>query len=114
MCLIIDDGVILLGKFNILISVVGVIYLFYSILFRNTITVYHKRDDMVVLSKEKYLKSQLNFAIGNSIFMIIVGIIAIRLDLSYTYAFLSSSLFHLINYLSRLFARKKRYIQYNQ
>jgi hypothetical protein len=96
-----------------LISVIGVAYLVYSFLFRKTVTVYHKSYNVVILNKEKYLKVQLNFSIVNSVLMIIIGIIAAILNLSYTYAFLSVILFHIINHLSRLVAKRKGYIQYD-
>ena len=60
-------GGIILGKFNILISVLGVIYLVYSVLFRSTVTIYHKSERLVVLNKEKYLKLQFYFSAVNSI-----------------------------------------------
>jgi hypothetical protein len=102
-----------LGKFNILISVIGIIYLVYSFLFRKTVTVYHKSYKKFIIDNEKYLKLQLNFSIANSMIMIIVGLIATILNLSYTYAFLSVILFHAINFLFILVAKRKGYIQYN-
>lgn len=100
-----------MGKFNILLSVIGIIYLAYSFLFRKTVTVYHKSYKKFILNNEKYLKLQLNFSIANSMIMIIVGLIATILNLSYGYVVLSVILFHAINYLFIVVAKRKGYIQ---
>lgn len=102
-----------MGKFNILISIFGVIYLGYSFLFKNTVTIYHKSERMVVLNKEKYLKLQFGFSIVNSIVAIIIGIIATMLNLGFPYVMASVFLFHIINYLLRIVAKRKGHIQYN-
>jgi hypothetical protein len=105
-------GEIILGKFNIVISAFGVIYLVYSFLFRNTVTIYHRSERLVVLNKEKYLKLQFCFSAVNSILMIIIGVIATMLNLGSSYVLSSVLLFHIVNYLLRIVAARKKYIQY--
>jgi hypothetical protein len=102
-----------LGEFNISICIFGLLYLIYSFLFRNKITVFNKREGMVVLNKDKYLKLQFWFSLVNSIVMIIIGIKATMLNLVTSNILLLPVLFHLINYLLSLVARGKGYSQYN-
>ncbi|WP_291574685.1 hypothetical protein [Clostridium sp. UBA4548] len=102
-----------MGKYNIFICIFGVVYLVYAFLFRNRITIYSKRSGMIVLNNEKYFKLQLYFSILNSLWIIIVGIIATRENLVTPNILLLPILFHLINWLSTLVARRKGYIDYD-
>lgn len=102
-----------LGKYNIFLCIFGVIYLIYSLLFRNKVTVYNKRSGMVIVNKEKFLKIQLYFSIINSVVMITIGAVVTVLNVVNTNIVLIPLLFHLINYLLIFIAKKKGYIQYN-
>jgi hypothetical protein len=102
-----------LGKYNILICILGLVYLIYSFLFRNNVTVYNKTKVKVLLNKEKYLKLQFYFALINSIVMIIIGVITTMLNVITSAIVLVPMLFHLINYVFIFSVRKKGYIQYN-
>lgn len=102
-----------MGEYNIFISIFGVMYLVYAIVFRNKVTIYNRRNNMVVLNKEKYFKLQLYFSIVNSLWMIIVGIIIARENLITPNIFLIPILFHIINWVASLVARRKGYIDYD-
>ena len=102
-----------LRKFNIAICILGVIYLVYSFLSKDKVTIYNRNDRMIVLNEERFLKLQLYFSIVNSILMIIIGLIITIVNLGLTYILASVILFHTINYLLRTVAESKRYIQFN-
>ncbi len=102
-----------MAEYNIFISIFGVVYLVYAVLFRNKVTIYNKRSGMIVLNNEKYFKLQLYFSILNSLWMIIVGAIATRANLVTPNILLLPILFHLINWISTLVARRKGYIDYD-
>ncbi|WAG63413.1 hypothetical protein LL037_13010 [Clostridium estertheticum] len=102
-----------MGKFNVVICILGVIYLVYSFLSRNKVTIYNISCKMVVLNEEKFLNLQLYFSIVNSILMIIIGLIIALVNLGLTYIIASVLLFHTINYLLRSVAKSKKYISFN-
>ncbi|EQB86285.1 hypothetical protein J2Z44_002469 [Clostridium punense] len=102
-----------MGEYNIFISIFGLMYLVYAIIFRNKVTLYNRRNDMVVLNKERYFKLQLYFSIVNSLWMIIVGIIIARENLITPNIFLIPIPFHIINLISTLVARALGYIDYD-
>jgi hypothetical protein len=102
-----------LGKYNIAICIFGVIYLVYSFLRKDKVTIYNRNDRMLVLNEEKFLKLQLYFSIVNSILMVILGLMITMVNLELTYILGSVLLFHTINYLLRAVAKSKEYIQFN-
>lgn len=102
-----------LGKFNISICILGLIYLVYSFLSKDKVTFYNRNDRMVVLNEERFLKLQLYFSIVNSMLMIILGLIITMFNLGFTYAIASVLLFYTINYLLRTVAKSKKYIHFN-
>jgi len=102
-----------LGKFNILICIFGVIYLVYSFLNKNKVTMYNRNSKMVVLNEEGFYKLQLYFSIVNSILMIILGLIITMLNLGLSYIMVTLLLFHIINNLLRAVAKSKKYIKLN-
>lgn len=102
-----------MGKYNIYIIIFGVVYLIYAVLFRNKVTIYNKRNEMVVLNKEKYFKLQLYFSIINSLWVIIFGIIATKGNLVSHNILLLPIPFHIINLVTTLVARALGYIDYD-
>ncbi len=98
---------------GIFVCIIGAIYLGYSYFYRHTVTVYHRNQKFVIINSEKYFMLQFYFAILNSTQMIIIGIIATLINLQF-YVFSSVLLLHFINYLFKVVARRKGYIQYEQ
>lgn len=103
-----------LGKLNIIISIIGVIYLAYSFSCRNKVTIYNQSSRMTVLNQEGFLQLQLYFSIVNSIFLIIIGIVITILNLEMIYMIASIGIFHIINDLLRRVAKGKKYIQFKK
>lgn len=97
-----------LGNVNIVISMIGVIYLSYSFLCRNKVTFYSKSSRMIILNQERFLQLQLYFSIVNSIFLIIIGLVLTILNLGMGYTFASIGIFHIINYLFKIVAKKQK------
>lgn len=77
--------------------VIGILYLIYSIRFRNKITIYFKNIKISKGKKDEYLKLQLNFAILNSAILIIIGSIIVIYNLKSPFIFLVPFLFHTVN-----------------
>ena len=103
-----------LGNVNIMISIIGVIYLSYSLLCRNKVTFYNQSSRMIILNQEKFLQLQLYFSIINSIFLIIIGLVLTIFNLGIVYTFASIGIFHIINVLLRIVAKNKSYIQFKK
>ena len=103
-----------LGNVNIMISIIGAIYLSYSFLCRNKVTFYNESCRMIVLNQERFLQLQLYFSIVNSIFLIIIGLVLTIFNLGIVYTFASIGIFYIINFLLRIVAKSKNYIHFKK
>ena len=97
----------------LIISAIGLGYLVYSILCRNRVTYYNRREGMQLIKPREFYKLQLHFAIANSVFLIVCGIIFTIAILDYVYLFICVLIFHLINFLFRVVSKNKGYVNYN-
>ncbi|GAA0180858.1 hypothetical protein SH2C18_34780 [Clostridium sediminicola] len=105
---------------GIITIILGIIYLIYSILFRNKIT-YYNRSFKIIENKEKdYFRLQLYFSILNSSWLLIVGLLTLILFYSEINFIISLILpclvaplnFHIINYIFKIISKHKGYIEY--
>jgi|381.fasta_scaffold02602_6 hypothetical protein len=95
---------------GLIIILIGIIYLIYSILFRNKVTVYHRNNKMIVLNKKGYFKLQLYFSMISSLYFVITGLVIIITHVNMSYIILSVLIFHLINYFLKIKSKKLGYI----
>ncbi len=98
----------LLGVFLILL---GVAYLIYSIIYRETITIYFKNIKLKEDKKREYYKLQLCFSIINSLIVMAVGIFITIKDARLAYIAVFPLLVHLINYIMKLVGKDKGYLE---
>jgi len=89
----------------------GVIYLIYSIIFRNKVTLYFRGVEIHEEEEEKYLKLQLYISVFNSLMAIGMGIIIIMCNINPMYLIAIPLIFHCINYGMKLIARLNGYIK---
>jgi len=101
-----------MNKLGLGIIIIGIIYLLYSILFKNKVNIYNKKSYYVVLDKHKFLKLQLYISIINSVCAILFGLVAYIYNLSNSYILLYPLVFHLINYVTILIGKRRQYIKY--
>lgn len=98
---------------GLVIVAFGVIYLCYSILSRNKVTIYNRKENMIIIKKEEFLKLQLYFSIINSLYLIIIGLIAVLSNINAMRILTLMLLFHLVNYLLKVISKRKGFIKYN-
>jgi hypothetical protein len=101
-----------LNTVGVVLIVAGVIFLIYSIICKNKVNVYNRRDNLIVVNKHKFLKLQLYLSILNSVCIITLGLVVIIYNLESAYIVLFPLFFHFMNYLIRLIGRSKQYIKY--
>lgn len=95
---------------GLFIIILGIIYLIYSILFRNQVTIYNKDNKMVIHDMDGYLRLQLYFSIIGFLYFVITGVLTAVSNIGITYVVLSLLIFHSINYLLKIISKKKGYI----
>lgn len=103
-----NNFILVLTNFFILIC--GVIYMIYSVLFRNKVTLYNFNDRMKIIDRERFLKLQLRFAIINSMLLVVSGLIIAIYNLDMVYGLISIMVFHIINWIFKIVAKGKGYI----
>jgi len=91
--------------------VVGIIFLIYSIIDKNKISI-NKSDKFIIVNKQKLLTLQLYCSVFNSVCMIILGIIVFMYNLSNMYVLAYGFIFTFINYLVIPLGKTKQYIKY--
>jgi hypothetical protein len=89
----------------------GILYLVYSIMFRNKTTIYFKNVNVIQEKENEYFKYQLYFGILNSIVMMFIGSVIIICNLETLYIVLSPLLFHLVNLIMKSLCKAKGYIK---
>lgn len=97
---------------GLVIIAVGIIYLIYSILFKNKVSIYNRKDYIIILDEQRFLKLQLNISIINSACTILFGLIVYIYNFSNPIIILYPLAFHFINYLTLLIGKKRQYINY--
>ncbi|PHO07620.1 hypothetical protein BFT35_04960 [Thermoanaerobacterium thermosaccharolyticum] len=97
---------------GIVIVIAGVVYLIYSFLSKDKLTYYSRRIKMTLIKSNEFLKLQLKFSILNSIYLIIFGILIVVFNLNTVFIVVAAVLFHFINFLLILEAKKKGYVDY--
>ena len=98
---------------GLIVIVIGIIYLIYSILFRNEVTLYHKNNKMIMINRKGYLKLQLYFSMIAWLYFVITGLVIIVTHINMSYIILSVFIFHFINYFLKITSEKLGYISYN-
>jgi hypothetical protein len=97
-------------------TLVGVVYLIYSVSCRNKVTyysrIYRKTSAMTLIKPSEFLKLQLNFSIFNSIYLIIYGILITIFNLNDVFMIAGFLPFHFINLLLIIKSKKNGYIDY--
>lgn len=95
---------------GLIIILIGIIYLIYSILFRNKVTIYHESNKMIILNEKGYLRLQLYFSMIAFLYFVITGIIVLITNVNISYIVLSVLIFHFINCLLIIISKKLGYI----
>jgi len=102
--------------FGISLVLIGVIYLIYSVLFRNKVNYYNRRfsrrNKMTIIKSSEFLRLQLNFSILNSILYIVSGVLIIIFNLDNLFIIVVAILFSLINFLLVVKSKMKGYVNY--
>lgn len=91
---------------------IGILYLVYSIRFKNKTTIYFKDVNGIEEKENEYFKYQLSFSILNSVLLMFIGCVIILYDLETLYILLTPLLFHLVNLIMKLLCKAKGYIEY--
>jgi hypothetical protein len=91
---------------------IGVVYLIYSVLCKNKPNYYSRRSKIKVVKSDEFLTLQFNFAIINTIYLIVYGFLIIVLNLDNIFVVLGLTGFYAINFLLLLQGKKKGYIDY--
>ena len=101
---------------NIFPTLVGVVYLIYSVLYRDKVTFYSRRyrktSEMSLIKRSEFLKLQLYFSIFSSIFLIIYGILITAFNLNSVFVVPGFLIFDFINFLLIIKSKKNGYIDY--
>ena len=101
---------------NIFPTLVGVVYLIYSVLCRDKVTyysrVYRKKSEMTLIKPSEFFKLQLYFSIFSSIYLIIYGILITIFNLNNVFVLPGILLFDFINFLLIIKSKNKGYIDY--
>lgn len=93
--------------------VLGIIFLIYSIMSKNKVNIYNRRNNLIIINKHKFLKLQLCFSIFTSVCVITWGLIIYNLpNLPDIYILLSPLLFPFMNSIINPISRIKGYIKY--
>lgn len=98
-----------LGLFFILF---GTAYLSYSIICSKSVTIYNKGTKIKTDNKDNFLKLQLFFALFNSAWIIILGLVVIKYNIKNINLVLTPLIFHFVNLLLKITSKKKGYIEY--
>jgi len=91
--------------------VVGIIFLIYSIIDKNKISI-NRSNKFIIVNKQKLLTLQLYCSIFNSVCMIILGIIVVMYNLSNMYVLAYGFIFIFVNYTVIPIGKTKQYIKY--
>lgn len=101
---------------GISLVLMGVMYLIYSVLFRDKVNYYNRRfsrrNKMTIIKLSEFLRLQLNFSILNSMFCIVSGMLIIIFNLDSLFIFVVAIVFHLINFLLVVKSKMKWYVNY--
>lgn len=101
---------------GILPILIGVVYLIYSICYRDKITYYNKRfvrkTAMTIIKPREFFRIQLKFAILNSAYLIVAGIVIMIFNVSNIFVILSIGGFHFINLILVIQSKMKGYTYY--
>lgn len=89
----------------------GIMFLIYSIISKDKINIYNRRDNLSILNERKFLKLQLYFSVLSSVYLIIFGLAVIIYNLDNLYVLLSPLIFRFINYMVILVSKAKQYIK---
>lgn len=100
-----------MNSLGLVIIATGLIFLIYSVIWRNKVNIYNGSDKYVVTNMQQFLILQLWISVLNSVFLIVLGFIVIIGNLLNIYVVTSPLLFHFINYITIIIGRKKQYIK---
>ncbi|MFW2500710.1 hypothetical protein [Clostridium diolis] len=101
---------------GILSILMGIIHLIYSIWCKDKITYYNKRfarkTEMTIIKPREFFRMQLKFAILNSVYLAVAGIVIITFNISNIFVILSIGGFHFINLILVIQSKMKGYTYY--
>mgnify|MGYP001590258184 FL=1 len=101
---------------GVLPVLMGVIYLIYSVLFRDKVNYYNRRfsrrNKMTIIKLSEFLRLQLNFSILNSICCIISGMLIIIFNLNSLFILVVAIVFSLMDFLLVVKSKMKGYVDY--
>ena len=102
--------------FGIMYSVMGLVYLIYSVLCRGKVNYYNRKYirkiEMTIIKSSEFLSLQLKFSILNSIYLIMYGILIIIFNLNNVFIIAGSLPFLLLNFLLIVESKGKGYVYY--
>lgn len=96
---------------GLVVIISGIIFLIYSIISKDKINIYNRRDNLSILNECKFLKLQLYFSVLSSVYLITFGLAVIIYNLDNLYVLLSPLIFRFINYMVILVSKAKQYIK---
>lgn len=96
---------------GLVMIILGIIFLIYSIISKDKINIYNRRDNLSILNERKFLKLQLYFSVLSSVYLITFGLAVIIYNLDNLYVLLSPLIFRFINYMVILVSKAKQYIK---
>ncbi len=99
-----------MNRVGVFFVLLGVAYLIYSIIYRETITIYFKNIKLKEDKKREYFKLQLCFSIINSLIIMAAGIFITIKDEQLIYVAVFPMLVHLVNYMMKLVGKTKGYL----
>ncbi|AVK47779.1 hypothetical protein AXY43_06885 [Clostridium sp. MF28] len=101
---------------GILPILMGIIHLIYSIWCKDKITYYNKRfarkTAMTIIKPKEFFRMQLKFAILNSVYIIVAGIVIIIFNIANIFVILSIGGFHFVNLVLVIQSKMKGYTYY--
>lgn len=101
---------------GILPILMGIIHLIYSIWCKDKITYYNKRfarkTEMTIIKPREFFRMQLKFAILNSVYLAVAGIVIITFNISNIFVILSIGGFHFIKLILVIQSKMKGYTYY--
>lgn len=89
----------------------GMVYLIYSIMFRNKATMYFRSMRIIKEQENEYLKLQLYFSILNAVIFIVIGILVCIYNLDNIYIIASPLILHLVNYIMKTISKINGYVE---
>ena len=98
--------------FGLFLIVLGILDLILSILNKNKLTKYNRKDKITIINREGFFKLQFYFSIVESIYLIVFGILNTLYKVRISYFVIGALLFFYITSQLKVVSKKKGYANY--